>query len=147
MHRLLTVSGILVIVAVMMVGCEREDLETGNGAGDETSPAADVITLDAGNFDTEIESGVVLVDFWAEWCPPCRIQGPIVEEVARAVQGKASVAKLDIDEAREIAQRFKIESIPHLIVFKDGKPVEQFVGVTNADKLVSAINSALDNDS
>lgn len=147
MNRLLTVSGILVIVAVMMVGCEREGFETDNGAGDETSPAAEVITLDAGNFDTEIESGVVLVDFWAEWCPPCKIQGPIVEEVARAVQEKASVAKLDIDEAPEIAQRFKIESIPTLVVFKDGKPVEQFVGVTNAAKLVSAINSALDNDS
>lgn len=99
------------------------------------------MVLDEGNFDSEVGAGVVLVDFWATWCGPCKIQGPIVEEVAAQVQGTAKVAKLDVDAAPAIAQRFNIQNIPTLIVFKNGKNVQQFVGVTQAKELVSAIES------
>ncbi|MFH1718253.1 MAG: thioredoxin [Planctomycetota bacterium] len=95
------------------------------------------------NFDSEIGSGVVLVDFWAVWCGPCKIQGPIVESLVEKFQGTARIAKLDVDKAPGIAQRFNIDSIPTLIVFKDGKPVKQFVGVTEAEALASAIQAAL----
>ncbi len=104
---------------------------------------AEVLALSETNFDSQIRQGVVLVDFWAAWCGPCRIQGPIVEQVAKQIGSAAKVAKLDVDAARPVAQRFGINSIPTLIVFKDGKPVQQFVGITQAEALVSAIQAAL----
>ncbi|HNQ87269.1 MAG TPA: thioredoxin [Verrucomicrobiota bacterium] len=100
--------------------------------------------MDESNFDAEVQKGVVLVDFWATWCGPCRTQGPIVEQVASRVEGKAKVAKLDVDKAPNIAKRFAVSAIPTLIVFKDGKPTKQFVGLTKADVLISGINAALD---
>jgi thioredoxin 1 len=107
------------------------------------STPAEVVALNEANFDAQIEQGVVLVDFWAAWCGPCRIQGPIVEQVAEQIGGAAKIAKLDVDAVPDIARRFGITSIPTLIVFKDGKPVQQFVGVTEAETLVSAIQAAL----
>ncbi|MCE9615350.1 MAG: thioredoxin [Lentisphaerae bacterium] len=132
--------GILPVCAlVLCAACSKKTPPEGHA---NTSPAGPVVVLDDKTFDSQIASGVVLVDFWATWCGPCRMQGPIVEQVAGQVQGKAKVAKLDVDSAQAIAQRFGISSIPTLIVFKDGKPADQFVGVTQADALIAAINKA-----
>jgi len=116
---------------------------TSPAASTSPSAPAEVMALNEANFDSQIRQGVVLVDFWATWCGPCRIQGPIVEQVAKQIGGAAKIAKLDVDAATTIAQRFNIDSIPTLIVFKDGKPVQQFVGITEAETLVSAIQGAL----
>jgi len=89
------------------------------------------------------KQGVVLVDFFATWCGPCRRQGPIVEKVAEQLKGQAMVGKLDVDEAPETARKFNINGIPALIVFRNGEPVKQFVGVTDAAELVAAITTAL----
>ncbi len=93
--------------------------------------------LNSSNFDTEIASGVVLVDFWAPWCGPCRMQGPILDKVAEKVSAK--VAKLNVDEAPDVAGRFGVQGIPTLIVFKDGKEVERFVGVQTEQTLVDTL--------
>src|SRR5258705_16499 len=92
----------------------------------------------------EGEKGVTLVDFWATWCGPCKVQAPIVEQVAERLQGKVKVAKLDVDKAPKIAKRFGIQAIPTLYVFKNGKLERQFVGLTTAESLVSSINSVVD---
>jgi thioredoxin 1 len=99
------------------------------------------IDLNDGNFGETIASGVTLVDFWAPWCGPCMMQGPILEKVAEAVGDRAKVAKLNVDEGQRSAAQYGVRSIPTLIIFKDGEPVQQFVGVQSESQLVSAIDS------
>ncbi len=101
-----------------------------------------VIELDATTFDAQIAQGVVLVDFYATWCSHCTTQAPILEEVADRLEGRAQVAKLDIDKSRAIALRYGVTSIPTLILFREGIEVTRFVGVTGADVLVAAILAA-----
>ena len=105
--------------------------------------AGKAIDLTDGNFAETIGSGVTLVDFWAPWCGPCMMQGPIVEQVAEKVDGRAKVAKLNVDEGRQVAGQYGVRSIPTLIVFKDGEAVQQFVGVQSEAQLVSAIEQVL----
>jgi thioredoxin 1 len=142
MRLLIRVVGI--VIAISAVGCSKQEVEEPS-ASVPASPTS-VVVLNESNFDSEVQDGVVLVDFWATWCGPCKMQGPIVEEVAEQVQGRAKVTKLDVDTAPEVAQRFNIRSIPTLVVFKNGKPEKQFVGVTKAETLVSAVTAALDSE-
>ncbi len=102
------------------------------------------IELTAATFDQAIrESSLpVLVDFHAEWCGPCRMMGPVVDEVAAARSGTAVVAKLNIDDAQDIAQRYRISSIPTLIVFKDGKPVSTVRGGQSRAAIEAMLDSA-----
>lgn len=88
----------------------------------------DYITLNQQNFDEIMSKGVVLVDFWATWCGPCKMMAPNVEEIATEYKGKVTVGKVDVDECQELATRFGIMSIPTLIVFKDGEKKEVLVG-------------------
>ena len=103
--------------------------------------SAGIIELNDSNFAAETQSGTVLVDFWAPWCGPCRMQGPILEQIVGKVPG-AKIAKLNVDDAGAVAAKFNVMSIPTLIVFKDGKPVKQFVGVQQASVLVAALEAA-----
>ena len=95
------------------------------------------------NFNDTIANGVTLVDFWAEWCGPCRMQLPILEEVSEEIGEKATVGKINVDHELELAQRFGVQSIPTLILFKDGEIVDKMVGVQAKETLVDKINNAL----
>lgn len=92
------------------------------------------------DFDKKISKGITLVDFWATWCPPCRIQGPILDKLADNIGSKALISKVDVDQEQELAQRFMIRSIPTLILFKDGKQIETMVGVQSQEALTEKIN-------
>ncbi len=103
-----------------------------------------VSELDETSFDAFIADGIVLVDFYATWCSHCTTQAPIVEEVAEIVKDQARVAKLDVDNAPAMTQRYEINAIPTLILFRDGLEIQRFVGVTNTGTLVAAILPAVD---
>lgn len=104
-----------------------------------------LVTLNDERFESEIKSGVVLVDFWAPWCGPCRMQTPIMEEVASKLSAdKATIAKVNIDEAQQTAASYGVRSIPTLILFKDGQKVKEWVGVRQAPELISAIEEHSD---
>lgn len=104
-----------------------------------------VIHLTDADFDqTVADSQVpVLVDFWAEWCGPCRRIGPIVEELAETFDGKLTVAKVNIDQHQAGATKLGVQSIPTLLIFKDGQVAERIVGAVPKDTLVEAINRVL----
>jgi len=104
-----------------------------------------VITLESSSFDKAIESAnmPVLVDFWAEWCVPCGVMAPVIEELARDYAGKATFAKVNVDENPDVSQRYLIMSIPHFIIFRDGKPVERIVGAVGRGPLEEALKKHL----
>ncbi len=105
---------------------------------------ADVVVTDA-NFDKEVLKAdkPVLVDFWAVWCGPCQMQGPIVEEVAKAMTGKAKIGKFNVDENPQVAQKYGIMSIPTLMIFKSGTVVKQFIGVQSKETLLRELNKLI----
>jgi len=105
---------------------------------------ADVVVTDA-NFDKEVLKAdkPVLVDFWAVWCGPCQMQDPIVEEVAKAMTGKAKIGKFNVDENPNIAQKYGIMSIPTLMIFKSGTVVKQFIGVQSKETLLGELNKLI----
>ncbi len=102
-----------------------------------------VIALNSDAFDATIKSGVTLVDIWATWCKPCRMEAPIVEEVNNEIGSRAKICKMDIDQNKDIATRYNIQYIPALIIFKDGRIVKQFTGFTSKEDLLGAITSQL----
>lgn len=85
----------------------------------------------------------VLVDFWAPWCGPCRMQGPVLEELAAELGNKAVIAKVNVDENPELAMQYHVSSIPCLLLFKNGKMVEQKIGLTQKQALAKMINAYL----
>jgi thioredoxin 1 len=85
------------------------------------------------SFNAEIANGVTLVDFYADWCGPCRMLAPVLEQVAQDVKGKATIAKLDIDQAQKVTAEFQITSVPTLILFKNGKEMKRIIGLRDAD--------------
>jgi thioredoxin 1 len=103
---------------------------------------ANVKVLTTDNFDQEVLQSAepVLVDFWATWCPPCRLIAPTIEALADEYQGRVKVAKLDVDEHGELAGRYGVRSIPTLLLFKGGQVVEQRVGALPRPELVRLLD-------
>jgi thioredoxin 1 len=101
------------------------------------------VTTDSFEQDVLQAKGLVMVDFWATWCGPCKIVGPIVEELATEFDGKATFAKINTDENPDLASRFSIRGIPTLMFFKGGKNVDQLVGAVPKAQLVDKLNSLI----
>ena len=100
------------------------------------------LELTKDNFDSTVESGVTLVDFWAEWCGPCRMMTPILDELAQEYADAVTVGKVNVDDQGDLAAKFEVSSIPTLLVLKDGEVANRFVGVTSKAVLASALDAA-----
>lgn len=98
-----------------------------------------IMHLTKDNFDSITSSGLVLVDFWATWCGPCRMQAPILEELDEQLGDKVKICKLDVDDEPAIAQRFGVMSIPTLMVFRNGEMISKEVGVHTVEQLMTML--------
>jgi thioredoxin len=109
-----------------------------------TMAGKNTLELNEQNFQENVlgHDGMVLVDFWAEWCPPCKAIGPVVDALADEYAGNVPVGKVDVDSNPELASKYGIRSIPALVVFNDGKVVNQLAGYQSKDVLAAAIEGA-----
>lgn len=98
--------------------------------------------LDQKNFYHQIAKGISLVDFWAPWCMPCKMMAPVLNEMAEELGDNAAICKVNVDEQKQLAAKYKIRSIPTLVLFKNGKEVKRFVGAKPKDHLMNRILSA-----
>ncbi|HCY6957566.1 TPA: thioredoxin [Staphylococcus aureus] len=102
-----------------------------------------IVKVTDADFGSKVESGVQLVDFWATWCGPCKMIAPVLEELAADYEGKADILKLDVDENPSTAAKYEVMSIPTLIVFKDGQPVDKVVGFQPKENLAEVLDKHL----
>jgi thioredoxin 1 len=98
-----------------------------------------ILNLTDKNFQHQTKNKLVLVDFWASWCAPCRMMAPVLNDVADELTGNSHVGKVNIEQYQSLAQKFKVRNIPTMILFKDGKEINRFVGVKNKEFLLQQI--------
>ena len=103
---------------------------------------ADILELTEATFSDAVADGVTLVDFWAPWCGPCRMQGAVLEKIAPDLDGKAKICKVNVDDNQELAAKFRVQSIPAMFLFKNGEIAKEFNGLTRAADLLAAIDAA-----
>ncbi len=138
------ITGILVFAAIYILlliwpAKESEQVEEAGSYDINLDLSEMPVELNSRNFALAIDTGLVLVDFWAEWCRPCHIQKPIIEDLSTEVSDWAIVAKVNIDNYPDIAQRYGVRSIPALLIFNNGKLVNRFSGIQQKDILIAAL--------
>lgn len=131
MKTTLIVIGIIVLILVLLFVLAKRKMK--NIASVENHES--IITLTDANFAHQTKGKVILVDFWAEWCMPCKMMAPILNDLAADLPEGYFVGKIDVDKNQATAQRFNVRSIPTLVLFKDGKEINRFVGVKTKDFL------------
>lgn len=99
------------------------------------------IELTNDNFEATVKEGVSLVDFWAPWCGPCRMIGPVIDELAVDFEGKANICKVNTDEQQDLATKYGVRSVPTILFMKDGEIVDQMIGASSKQALTEKLNS------
>lgn len=137
MNIVLIVLGIIIVLFVALRWVAMRKIKNTPLVADHDK----IITLTEKNFQQQTKNRVVLVDFWAEWCAPCRMMAPILNDVASELSGNAHVGKVNIEQFQSLAQRFKVRSIPTLILFKNGVEVNRYVGIKTKEFLLKQIQN------
>jgi thioredoxin 1 len=132
------------IVALLIIAAFAALILIGRAKAKNTPVAADhhsMLTLTDTNFQNQLKDKVVLVDFWASWCMPCKIMAPVLNEVSSELNGNAFVGKIDVEQYQFLAGKYRVQSIPTMILFRNGREVSRFVGVKSKDFLLKQINN------
>lgn len=137
METVLIIIGVLVAAFVVLNVYARIKMKNAPAVTDHKN----ILTLTEQNFQQQTKNKIVLVDFWAAWCAPCRMMAPILNDVANELSGNSAVGKINIEEQKSLADKFKVRSIPTLILFQNGKEVKRFVGIKQKDFLLKEINA------
>jgi thioredoxin 1 len=130
------ILGVFLLVVVFLVFRAKQQMKLIKDVKDSEK----VKILTDQNFSARTKAGTVLVDFWASWCMPCKLMVPVLNELAEETDGKVTIAKLNVDEAKVTALKFKVRSIPTLILFKNGTEIHRFVGVKSKDYLLKELD-------
>ena len=136
MQITLIIIGVVVLLVVFLVYRAKRQMKQLKDVKDSDK----VKILTDQNFSFKTKTGTVLVDFWASWCMPCKLMVPVLNELSEEMDGRVSIAKLNVDEAKATAAKFSVRSIPTLILFKNGKEVHRFVGVKSKDYLLKELD-------
>ena len=136
MNITLIVLGVFMATAIVMVFVAKWKMK--NIPSVANNPKIKVLTDK--NFSQQIKKGIILVDFWAEWCGPCKMMAPVLNDLVGNLDSGKSIGKLDVQEFQSVASTYKVRGIPTMILFKDGKEVNRFVGVKSKDFLLKEMN-------
>jgi len=135
MQTALIVIGVLIVSLIILRFVAMAKIKNTPIVADHVN----VLTLTDQNFQQQTKNKVVLVDFWATWCAPCRMMAPVLNDVASDLSGNSKVGKVDIEQFQWLAQKFKVRSIPTLILFKNGVEINRFVGIKSKEFLIKEI--------
>ena len=138
MQNTLIIIGIVISVLVTLYVLARLKMKNVPTVADSDK----ILTLTDKNFQHQTKNKLVLVDFWASWCAPCRMMAPVLNEVADELSGNSHVGKVNIEQYQSLAQKFKVRNIPTMILFKNGKEIDRFVGVKSRDFLIGQMKKS-----
>jgi len=138
MQTALIITGILIAIFLIMVFRAKASMKNIPLVNDHEK----ILTLTDKNFQNQTKNKVVLVDFWAAWCGPCRMMAPVLNEIAGELNGKSFVGKVNVEQYQSLAKKFKIRGIPTMVLFRNGTELKRFVGVKSKEYLIKQIQSA-----
>ena len=133
----LIVIAVIVVLLIALIVYSRHKFKN----MPNVAPNKDILILSEKNFNQRLKGKLVLVDFWAEWCGPCKVMLPILNEVSAAADGNFEVGKVDVDRNQALAQKYNVRSIPTLVAFRNGKEVARYVGIKTKSFLVKELSN------